>query len=230
MAKHIGIVGVSPEGAALAYRQIFRQASRLLPPHEHPVVSVHNEPLSQYIEAVRSDDWHRVGRLLLSSAEKLVSIGAEIVLCPDNAVQHGVYLAQRDGLSWVTMPELVAERILAAGHRTVGVIGTNMVTRGSTYQTHLGVKGVQVLAPEPEEADRLDEIIFGELIYGHFRLESQRTVIGIIEHLASRGCEGVILGCSEAPLVVTGENSPLPVFDAADILAEGAIRRAIVAL
>ena len=227
MARHIGIVAVSPEGASLAYRQLLRQAARLVSPHEHPTVSLHNEPLAGYLDAVRSDDWHRVGELLRRSAEQLRALGAEIIICPDNAVQHATYLAQVDGAQWLAMPDLVADRVIAAGHKTVGIIGTKMVTGGSTYQTHLGVKGVQVLAPEPEEADRLDEIIFGELIYGRFRLESQRVGVGVIEHLAGRGCDAVILGCSEAPLVVTGENSPLPVFDATDILAEGAVRRAI---
>src|SRR5687767_1467118 len=64
VAKHIGIVAVSPEGAALFYRQIFRQASHLLEPHLHPRVSLHNEPLALYIDAVRAGDWHAVGELL----------------------------------------------------------------------------------------------------------------------------------------------------------------------
>ena len=195
--------------------------------HEHPAVSLHNEPLALYLDAVRSDDWHRVGELMRKSAEQLRDLGAQVIICPDNAVQHATYLAQVEGAEWLPMPDLVAERVLAAELKTVGIIGTRMVTGGSTYQTALGVRGVQVLAPEPEEIDRLDEIIFGELIYGHFRPESRRIMLGVIEHLAGRGCDAVILGCSEAPLIVHPESSPVPVFDATDILAEGAIRRSL---
>lgn len=228
MSRHIGIVAVSPEGAALCYRQVSRQASRLLPPHEHPRITLHNEPLAAYIDAVRSDDWHGVGDLLRRSADFLAQCGASFCFSPDNAVQHGVHLAEHGSpIPWLTMPDLVARAIAADGRRTVGLIGTKMVTAGSTYQTHLGLKGVQVLAPSPEDADLLDRIIFGELIYGHIRPESRRSVLEVIERLASEGCEGVILASSEAPLLVTPENTPLPIYDAADILAEGAVRYAM---
>jgi aspartate racemase len=227
VAKHIGIVAVSPEGAALFYRQILREASHILEPHQHPRVSLHNEPLALYIDAVREGDWHKVGDLLRRSAEILARCGAELCLTPDNAVQHGVHLAEAGSpIPWVMMPELVAKAVEADKRRVVGLIGTKMVTTGSTYQTHLGLRGIQVLAPEPDDAERVDEIIFKELIYGDIRPASQAVVLSIIRHLKERGCEGVILGCSEAPLLVTPENAPLPIYDAAELLAKGAVQRA----
>lgn len=228
MAKHIGIVAVSPEGAALCYRQIFRQAARKLDPHMHPRVTLHNEPLALYIDAVRAGDWHAVGDLLRRSAEILARAGAEFCLCPDNAVQHGVHLAEVGSpIPWLTMTDLVARAVERDSRRTVGLIGTKMVTTGSTYQTVLGLKGITLLAPELPEAETLDRIIFSELIFGTIRPESQRKVLSIIDRLGDRGCEGVILGCSEAPLLVTPENSRLPIYDAADLLAEGAVEHAI---
>lgn len=228
VAKHIGIVAVSPEGAALFYRQIFRQASHLLEPHLHPRVSLHNEPLALYIDAVRSNDWHAVGELLRRSAEILFRSGASFCLSPDNAVQHGIQLAESGSpIPWLTMPELVARAVEADKRKVVGLIGTRMVTGASTYQTHLGLRGVQVLVPEPPEAEEMDRIIFSELIYGDIKPQSQAAVLRIIDHLARRGCEGVILGCSEAPLLVTQANSTLPVYDAADLLARGAVLRAM---
>src|SRR5215468_3662762 len=125
------------------------------------------------------------------------------------------------------MTDLVAQAVERDGLRTVGLIGTKMVTSSSTYQTHLGVRGIHVLPPEPEEAETLDQIIFGELLYGHIRPESRQSVLGIIHHLQDRGCEAVILACSEAPLLVTPENSCLPVYDAGSILAESAVRRSM---
>lgn len=230
MAKHIGIVAASPEGAALFYRQVFRQASHVLKPGEHLRVSLHNEPLSLYIDAIRKDDWHAVGELLRRSAQFLHRCGAEFCLSPDNAVQHGVHLAESGSpIPWLTMPDLVAKAVAADKRKVIGLIGTKMVTTASTYQTHLGIRGIQVLAPEPDEADEMDRIIFSELIYGEIRPKSQIAVLRIIDNLARRGCEGVILGCSEAPLLVTPENSHLPVYDAADILAIGAVQRAVSA-
>ncbi len=228
MPKHIGIVAVSPEGAALCYRQISRQASRLARNGVHPRVTLHSEPFEDYLEALRKLDWIRVGELLLRSAEILARAGAEVCFSPDNVVQHAVHLAEVGSpIPWLMMTDLVARRVEADGRRTVGIIGTKMVTSGSTYQTHLGLRGIRVLAPESAEADALDSIIYNELIFGKILPASQRQVLGIIQQLAGRGCEGVILGCSEAPLLVTPENSPIPVYDAADILAEGAVRHSV---
>lgn len=229
VAKHIGIVAVSPEGAALCYRQIFRQAARLLPPDQHPRVSVHNEPLAQYIAALREQNWHVTGTLLRRSAELLARCGAQFCLTPDNAVQHAVHLAEVGSpVPWLTMTDLVARAVEADKRRVVGLIGTKLVMSSSTYQTYLGLKGVQLLTPSDEDADALEGIIFSELIYGRIRTGSQRRVLAIVERLADRGCEAVILGCSEAPLLVTPENSKVPVYDATDILAEGAVRHAMV--
>jgi aspartate racemase len=228
LAKHLGIVAVSPEGAALFYGQLTRHLTLLAPPNNQPRITLHNEPLSAYIDAIHKDDWHAVARLLRRSADLLAKAGAEICLSPDNIVQHGIHLAEAgSSVPWLTMTDLVARAIENDKRRVVGVIGTKMVTESSTYQTHLGIRGIQVLPPLPEESDLLEQIIFGELLYGHIRPESRLAVHGVIKNLADRGCEAVILGCSEAPLVVTPENCSLPVYDAADILAERAVRTAI---
>ena len=127
------------------------------------------------------------------------------------------------------MTELVAEAIATDGRKVVGIIGTKLVSELflHTYQTHLGLRGIQVLAPQEDAAETLDQIIFGELIYGDIRPESRLAVLAAISDLATMGCEGVILASSEAPLLVTRENSPIPVYDSAEILAEASVRRTI---
>jgi aspartate racemase len=142
VAKHIGIAAVSPEGSALCYREIFRYASRIMGERGHPRVTIHNEPLEAYVDAVRRDDWHTVGELLLKSARLLAAAGAEFCIVPDNLMQHGVHLAESlSPIPWLTMIELVSERVARDGRRSVGLIGTKMVMFGSTYQTHLGIRG-----------------------------------------------------------------------------------------
>jgi len=228
VTKHIGIAAVSPEGAALCYRQIFRQAAHLMGPNNHPRVSLHNEPLVTYIEAVRANNWHAVGDLLRRSATILADCGAEFCLSPDNVVQFGIQLAEAGSpIPWLTMPDLVARTVEQDQRKIVGLIGTKMVTTASTYQTHLGLRGIQVLAPEPAEVDELDRIIFTELVYGEIKPKSRQAVAAVIKGLAEKGCEAIILASSEAPLVVNAETSPLPLYDAADILARGAVVRAM---
>ena len=229
MTKQIGIVGVSPEGASLCYQQLFRHAAVMLEPHMHPVVSVHNIPLAQYVDAVRRDDWRQVAILMRDSAERLASIGVEFCFTPDNAVQHAVQLAEVScPIPWLKMTNAVADRIEADKRKVIGVIGTKYVTSGSAYQTDLGVKGIKLVRPNTEDSELLNGIIFDELVFGIVRDESRDAILKVIDRLADKGCEGVILGCSEAPLMVTGENSSLPIYNASDIMAEQAVRFAMM--
>ncbi len=228
MPKHIGIAAVSPEGSALCYREIYRHAGRILGDTGHPRVTLHNEPFEDYMAAVLRDDWTAVGALLARSARLLARAGAEFAIVPDNVMQHAVHLAETDSpIPWLTMTDLVAEAISAENRSTVGLIGTRMVMTGSTYQTHLGIRGVKVVIPKEEDAEDIDAIIFRELVYGVVRPESRKRVLGVIDQLRERGCEGVILGCSEGSLLVSPTDCEVPVYDPNGLLALGAIQCAI---
>ncbi len=228
MAKHIGIVAVSPEGSALCYREIYRHAQMLLGDSGHPLVTLHNERLDDYINALLRDDWHAIGDLLVKSARILANAGAEFCITPDNVVQHGVDLARTTSpIPWMTMTDLVANKVAADGRKTVGVIGTKLVMYGSTYQTMLGIRGVKVITPEARDAEAVDGIIFRELVHGEVKLESRQVFVDTIGRMRERGAEGVVLACSEAPLLVSAQNSPLPVYDAVALLADSAVRFAI---
>lgn len=227
-ANHIGIVGVSPEGLALFYRTLARHASRLKGPQDQPTLSVYNEPVHSYISAIRKNDWHGVGKLLRRSADALARMGAGFCLTPDNAVQHGVHIAEVGSpIPWLTISELVAGAVAADGRKVVGILGTKLVVQGSTYQTHLGLRGVQLLTPSEDEADAIDRIIFEELIYGACRPESVETLHRAVDGLASRGCDALVLASSELPLAVSEQGSPLPIYDSAEILAEEAVKRTL---
>ncbi len=228
MPKHIGIAAVSPEGAALCYRDIFRYAGELLGESGHPVVTIHNEPFESYLAAVQRDDWHAVGELLIKSAEVLAKAGASFCITPDNLMQHAVQLAEpRSAIPWLTMTDLVAEAITSDKRKTVGIIGTKMVCFGSTYQTVLGLKGVKVIAPNEADAQAIDRIIFDELVHGVVTDTSRELIFAAVRRLAERGAEGVILGSSETPLIIDEVTSPVPAYDATALLAEGAVRRAV---
>lgn len=225
MPKHIGIAAVSPEGAAVCYRDIARSCTARLGDTGHPAVTLQNEPFELYLEAVLRDDWHAVGELLTKSATILARAGAEFCLTPDNLMQHAVELAApRSPIPWLRMTDLVAQAVLTSGHKTVGLIGTKLVMTGSTYQTTLGIRGVKVIAPEIGDLDIIDAIIFRELVHGVVNDSSREKLISAISRLAERGAAAVILGCSEAPLILSAENSPIPVYDSTALLAEGAVQ------
>ncbi|HMN40738.1 MAG TPA: amino acid racemase [Phycisphaerales bacterium] len=228
MAKHIGIAAVSPEGSALCYRDVFRYAAKRLGERGHPIVTLHNNPLEQYVAAAYRDDWHAVAELLASSARVLAAAGADFAIVPDNLMQHGVFLAETlSPIPWLTMTELVAEAVVEDHRTAVGVIGTKMVMFGSTYQTLLGLKGVRCVVPDEADADAVDSIIFKQLLVGQVRPESTRTLLSVVERLRDKGCEGIILASTEVPLAISSENCCLPVYDSTHLLAEGAVRCAL---
>lgn len=230
MPKHIGIAAVSPEGSALCYREVFRQASRLLGDKGHPRITLHNEPFELYLEAALKSDWHQVGELLRRSADVLAAAGAEFCITPDNLMQNGVHLAEVGSkIPWLKMTDVVADAVARDQRKRVGLVGTKLVMFGSAYQTHLGLKGVELFVPTEEQASEVDAIIFRELVKGVVRPASRQRVVDVIYSLADRGCEGVILGCTEAPLVVTSETAPLPVYDSTTLLAQAAVEYALQA-
>ena len=224
MGKHIGIVAVSPEGSAMCYREVARRAARVEDEARRPLVTLHNLPFSSFVQAYRAGDWELVGTMLTWSAETLAAAGADFLICPDNIAHHALGLAQSASvLPWLNMLELVADAVCRDQRATVGLVGTRMIMGSSTYQTILGMRGVTLLVPDDDDADRIDRIIFEELVEGHVVESSRLVLLRVLERLADRGCDGVIFASTEAPLLVTTEMSPLPTYDPVGLLADRAI-------
>lgn len=228
MAKHIGIVAVSPEGSALCYRQIARHAMHIEDPEKRPLVTLHNLPFSTYVEAYRAGDWEQVAQMMIWSAKTLYAAGANFLICPDNIAHHALTLAEAStDIPWLNMIELVTDAVCANDCTTLGLIGTQMIMHSSTYQTYLGMRGVTLLVPYDDEVEQIDRIIFTELIEGRVEEASRQVMLEVMRNLAERGCEGVVLASTETPLLVTPEQSPLPSYDPVRLLAEHAVRYAL---
>jgi aspartate racemase len=231
-ARHIGIIGVSPEGSSLFYREFYRRGEAQLGDAFHaPRVTLHNEPggLNAYVNAVDKEDWQTIGQLLAESAKKLVSAGADLLIVPDNLMQFGIQLAEHSApVPWLKMTDAVADAVTADGRTALGIIGTRLVMEGSTYQTLLGIKGVKVIAPEPADAQMIDDIIFDELIHGTVNDQSRAKWLGAIDRLAKRGAQGVILAATEAPLLLSAEDTPLPIYDSLALLADHCVKRCTI--
>lgn len=226
-SQHVGIVAVSPEGAALTFRQFHRHAMAMTLPEDRPCVTMHGQPFEFYLRAVAAQDWETVGFLLRRSAEHLAAAGAQFCLTPDHVVQHAIQLAETGcPIPWLTMAQLLADQVGADGRQSVGVLGTKLVTNGSAYQTHLGLRGVRVMTPTPEEVQEVDTIIFQELVLGETRDSSRVRLLEIIAGLAERGAEAVVMGSSEVPLLISRASSPLPLYDPGEIQVMTAVRLA----
>lgn len=228
--KRIGIVAVSAEGAALCYRTICNEAASLLGEHRHPEICLHSFSLADYMRPIDADRWDQVGELMLQSAQKLVAIGAEILVCPDNTVHQGLDLVRaRAPAPWLHIAEQVAMVAASCGYRRLGILGTRYLMEGPVYPAALAKHGIAYEIPEPAERNRINEIIFSELITGVLNGSSRQYFQSVINQLASRHCDAVVLGCTEIPLLITGADSTLPVIDSTRTLARAALNAAITA-
>jgi aspartate racemase len=228
-ARHIGIVAVSAEGAALCYRTICSEGAALLGRHDHPEVTLHTYPLARYMPPTESGRWEEAAELLLASAKLLVAAGAELLICPDNTIHAGVELIRESlGVPWLHIAEEVASVAVNLGYRRLGLLGTRYLMEGNVYRDKLSARGLDYELPNVAARHRINDIIFDELVYGRFEAPAREFFQGEIRALAARGCSAVVLGCTEIPLLISPGDSSLPVLDSTRILARAALQAAVL--
>jgi aspartate racemase len=226
-AKHVGIVAVSAEGAALCYRTICLEGASLLGPHNHPEITLHCFPLSTYQSLIEEGRWYAVGEKLLESAARLVHAGAELLICPDNTVHQGLDLVRGNSpVPWLHIAEEVVDEAQRRGLKRIAVLGTRFLMEGPVYPSKLRLAGIDYRIPEAEQRERINQIIYDQLVYARLLPESLVYFQNVIRKLQADGCDGVALACTEIPLLVGEAESPLPVLDSTRILARAALRYA----
>ncbi|WP_431095818.1 aspartate/glutamate racemase family protein [Polaromonas aquatica] len=227
MSQHIGIVGCSAEGAALCYQTICVEGAKALGPHAHPEVSMHTPSLSDYMACIYRNNWDGVGDIMLASAHKLAKAGADFLVCPDNTIHQAfAYVQERSPLPWLHIAEVVAEEAARRGYRRIGITGTRWLVDSDVYPDKLTARGLEYLRPDNTELGEINRIIMDELVYGVFKLEAITYFQTVIERMKGRGCDAVVLGCTEIPLIMSDSNSPLPTLDSTRLLARAALAKA----
>jgi aspartate racemase len=228
MPLHIGIVACSAEGAALCYRTICAEGAALLGPHAHPEISMHTPSLADYVACLERGDFEGVGALMLASAGKLARSGADFLICPDNTIHQAMaHVLPRSPLPWLHIAEVVASEAVARGYRRLAITGTRWLVDSGVYPEKLAARGLDYRRPDTAERDETSRIIMEELVYGVFKPESIATFQRVIERMKDKGCDAVILGCTEIPLIIDDRNSALPTLDSTRLLARAALRRAV---
>ncbi len=228
MTQHIGIVACSAEGASLCYRTICVEGGDLLGGHAHPEVSMHTPSLAEYVVCLERGDWDGVAELMLASAEKLATIGAEFLISPDNTIHQALALVEpRSPLPWIHIGDVVADEAAARGFKRLAITGTRWLIASNVYPERLAARGLDFARPTKDEAHTIDRIIMDELVKSRFEARSTERIITIIERMKQDGCDAVVLGCTELPLIVDDHNAPLPTLDSTRLLARAALQRAI---
>jgi len=226
--KTIGIAMHSVEGGSLCLLTACHAGEDLLGPHMHPTVVASAVPMALSLPAWRAGDHRAVAAFLAEGVQRVAAAGADFFVCPDNTA-HIVLEQIVDALvlPGLHIAEVVCQEIAARGWTRVGLLGTAWTMEGPVYARALGGRGVECLVPEASMRARLDAAIFDELCRGIFRPETTALFVRAVEELKQAGAEAVILGCTEIPLIVNAENSPLPTLDSTRLLALYAVREAV---
>jgi aspartate racemase len=227
MSRHIGIVAVSAEGAALCYRTICSEGAALFGRHNHPEVVMHTYPLASYMRSIDAGDWPAVGEMLLASVDKVRGAGADLVICPDNTAHQAIDLIrEQTPLPWVHIAEEVAAAAAGISAARLLVLGTRYLMAGPVYRRALHARGIECRVPEQADRNRINDVIFDELVYGHVADQSRDFVSSVIASGRDDGADAVVLGCTEIPLLIDAAHSSLPILDSTRILARAALRAA----
>jgi aspartate racemase len=228
MAQHIGIVACSAEGAALCYRTICLEALPLMGEHNHPEITMNSIPMAEHMPYVTRGDWESVAELLLSSAKKLAGAGAAFAICPDNTCHQAFpYLLQKSPIPWLHIAEVVTTEADRRGFRNLGILGTRYLMESTVYSEAAARRGIDCQIPGADDRETINTIIFKQLVNGLFPEESRLYFNEVMEKLRAGGSDAAVLGCTEIPLIVREDDTPLPTLDSTRLLARAALLRAL---
>ncbi|MFW9988583.1 MAG: aspartate/glutamate racemase family protein [Candidatus Odinarchaeota archaeon] len=228
MAKHIGIVACSAEGAALCYKTICLEAQEKLFKYWHPEITMHTPPFSDYMQHMWNGNWEGVAALMLKSTEILAKAGADFVICPDNTIHQAFDLmVSQSPIPWLHIAKVVGEQAKQKRYKSLGILGTKYLMNSTVYPDALIKFGITCEIPEPSDQDKIDKIIFEELVNGVISEESRKEINKIIQKMDKNKIDAVVLGCTEIPLLIGPNDCSLPTLDSTRLLARAAIRNAL---
>ena len=228
MPKHIGIVSVNYEGTALCYRSICAEAASVLGAYQHPQITIHSFPLSDYMRFFSKLDWEGVAGLLLESAEKVAGAGADFAICPANTTHEAFkFMESRSPIPWLHIVEVVGDAAASRGLSKLGILCTIFLMDGNLYQEVLSERGIEVVVPDMEERETINTLIFDELVKGILQNSTREFFRDAVSRLANKGCDAVVMGCTEIPLILRPEDVEVPLLDSTRLLAKAAVAEAL---
>ena len=228
MALHIGILAHSAEGATLCYHTAWLEGVRRMGKHNHPEITLTGVAMHHALDAWDRDDRAALREIFWADAAKLAAAGADFFVLPDNSAHIALEApGEPFPIPCLHIAEMVADEAMARGYRRIAVLGTEWTMTGPVYRGALGRRGLEWEIPDEADRRTIHEVIMDELCLGVFRDESRAAYVRIIERLAARGCDAAALVCTEIPLLIGPEDSPLPILDSTRLLAKAAVEVAL---
>ena len=226
--KHIGIVACSVEGAALCLREIAAYSLRVMGEHMHPQVTLSCIAMGEWMPAFNRGDYAGIAEFMLRETEIVARAGAQLAICPDNSAHLAFkQVASKSPIPWLHIAEEVAKAAVRSGYKHAALLGTRFTMSGPVYPEVFAKHALKLSTPTEADQQSVDEIIFKELVNGIFSEASRLRYNEVINRMKSRGCDSVILGCTEIPLLVRVDDCPLPALDSTRLLARAAVDAAL---
>jgi len=219
---------MSPESTVEYYQYITRAYTERFGDYGYPEVIIYSVSFQPYVDWPEQDRWDLVAQGLSEAAQKLEAAGADFIVIATNTM-HLIFDQVQASVSvpMLSLLDAVGDAILARGMNTVGLLGTKFTMEKTFYQDALARRGITILVPDADDREYMNAIIYDELVAGQIHDESRVGFVTIIKKLAEHGAEGVILGCTEIPLLVSEEDAGMPLFDTTVIHAEAALNYAL---
>ena len=225
--KHVGILGHSWEGASSCWREVCQHSTRLGLP-AHPDITMDCISFERCMPAWERSDYAAVRAVLATSVDRLVRAGCDFFVCPDNTAHLALEApGEPFAIPGLHPIDIVAEAAHRAGHRSVGILGTRFTMQGPLYPRELAARGIEGVVPTNDEQALVNAAIFDELVHGVFRDETRASFVDIIDRLGNSGCDAVALVCTEIPLLLSPDDSPLPVLDSTRLSGRAALETAL---
>jgi aspartate racemase len=226
--KHVGILAHSFEGATLCFHEACLEGARRLGAHMHPEITMTCSAMALVLDAWERGDNEELRAFFMKDAAKLAAAGADFFVCPDNTAHIALESSGEPfPIPGLHIGEVVADQAVRERRGKIGILGTKYTMTGPVYPRALGGRGLEWAVPSTEDRELINGVIFDELCLGLFKDESREAYVAIIEKLKNEGCDAVALVCTEIPLLVTAEVSPLPTLDSTRLLAKAAVEVAL---
>jgi aspartate racemase len=212
----------------LCFRTACLEGVKRLGPHMHPEITMTCSPMALVLEAWERGDNQKLRSFFMEDAKKLAAAGCDFFVCPDNTAHIAL---ESEGepfpIPGLNIGEVVADQAAAGRRDKVGILGTKYTMTGPVYPGAFGRRRIGWAVPDEADRKIVDDIIFDELCLGNFTDDARDTYVGIINKFKDEGCDAVALVCTEIPLLITQEVSPLPILDSTRSLAAAAVEVAL---
>lgn len=227
--KTIGLIGgMSWESTAEYYRIINEEVKARMGGFHSAKCLLYSVDFGEIENYMRSNQWDKICKALIEAARNLENGGADfILLCTNTMHKLAKEIQGAIHIDLLHIADAAADEIIKANIKKIGLLGTRPTMEQEFYRTRLEEKGIQVFIPDDNDRVVIHKVIFEELCLGKIHQDSRREYKRIIEELIVKGAEGIVLGCTEIPLLIKKEDSQVPIYDTTYIHAVSAVERAV---